>query len=70
MRSRALNTVFNRALVDPEYRQTLFVQLRRTLLEAGVPETEIGQLEALAPQSLDALAHALESVHTRVFAKD
>lgn len=69
MRSRALNMVFNRALVDSEYRQTLLFQLRRTLLEAGVPETEIGQLEVLAPRSLDALAHALESVHTRVFTK-
>ncbi len=70
MRSRALNMVFNRALVDSEYRQTLFAQLRRTLLEAGVPEVEIGQLEALAPRSLEALAHALESVHTRIFVKD
>ncbi len=70
MRSRALNMVFNRALIDSEYRQTLFIQLRRTLLEAGVPEAEIGQLEALAPRSLETLAHALESVHTRVFSND
>lgn len=66
MRSRALNLVFNRALVDPEYRQTLLTQLRRTLREAGVPEFEIGQLEVLAPGSLEALARALESIHTRV----
>ena len=66
MRSRALNMAFNRALVDPEYRQTLLSQLRRTLLEAGVPEVEIGQLEMLAPGSLEALAHALESVHTHI----
>lgn len=60
---------FNRALVDSEYRQTLLSQLRRTLLEAGVPEAEISQLEALAPGSLEALAHALEAVHTRAFAE-
>ena len=57
---------FNRALVDPEYRQTLLSQLRRTLLEAGVPEIEISQLEALAPGSLEALAHALESIRTHI----
>ncbi len=67
MRSRALNMVFNRALVDAEYRQMLLTQLRRTLREADVPELEIDQLEALAPSSLEALAHALESIHTRVF---
>ncbi len=67
MRSRALNMAFNRALVDPQYRLAFLFQLRRTLLEAGVPEDEIRQLEALAPDSLEALAHALEAVHTRAF---
>lgn len=67
MRSRALNTTFNRALVDPEYRRVLLYQLRRTLLEAGVPETEIQQLERLSPSSLEGLATALETVHVRSF---
>ncbi len=69
MRSRALNLAFNRALVDPGYRRAFFGDLRRTLLEAGVPEAEISQLEALAPDSLEALARALESVHVGSFSR-
>jgi len=69
MRSRALNLAFNRALIDPGYRQAFFQNLRRTLLEAGVPEAEISRLEALAPDSLETLAHALEEVHTGSFSR-
>jgi hypothetical protein len=64
MRSRALNFAFNRALIDAQYRARLFQDLRRTLLEAGVPEAEIAALERLAPNSLEALAKALETLHT------
>lgn len=67
MRSRALNSAFNRALVEPEYRQLLLLQLRRTLLEAGVAEDEIALLEARAPRTLDDLARALEVVHVESF---
>ncbi|ADI14639.1 hypothetical protein [Truepera radiovictrix] len=64
MRSRALNFAFNRALIDPQYRARLFRDLRRTLLEAGVPEAEIAALARLEPRSLEALAEALETLHT------
>ena len=67
MRSRALNLAFNRALTDTAYRQALLADLRRTLLEAGVPEGEIRPLEALAPHSLESLARALEHAHTTTF---
>ncbi len=63
MRSRALNMAFNRALIEPEYRQQLLSYLRATLLEAGVPENEIRQLEARGPGTLESLAQAMEYVH-------
>ncbi len=63
MRSRALNQAFNRALVDPEYRRQLLASLRRTLLEAGVPENEVALLERHAPTTLEHLAQAMEHVH-------
>lgn len=63
MRSRALNLAFNRALTDAAYRQALLLDLRRTLLEAGVLDAEIKRLEAHRPQSLEELAHALEAAH-------
>lgn len=69
MRSRALNMTFNRALVNPEYRQSLLYRLRRTLLEAGVPEDEIEQLERYAPDSLEGLASALEEIHVSSFSR-
>ena len=69
MRSRALNTAFNRALTDAGYRQAFFNDLRRTLLEAGVPEPEISVLEAFSPRSLEELANALERVHTGTFSR-
>lgn len=69
MRSRALNTAFNRALTDAAYRQAFFSDLRRTLLEAGVPESEISALEVLAPRSLEELAQALERVHSSTFSR-
>lgn len=68
MRSRALNLAFNRALTDAEYRQELLLNLRRTLLEAGVPEAEITSLEAHQPRSLEDLAQALEAAHIATFA--
>lgn len=68
MRSRALNLAFNRALTDAAYRQALLLDLRRTLLEAGVLESEIGKLEEHAPHSLESLAQALETVHEKTFA--
>ena len=67
MRSRALNLVFNRALVDTAYRGALLSNLRRTLLEAGVSETEVEPLEALAPRTLEELARALELTHAETF---
>ena len=67
MRSRALNLAFNRALVDTAYRQALLLDLRRSLLEAGVPEAEIAQLEAHAPGSFEGLAQALEAAHVETF---
>ncbi len=67
MRSRALNLAFNRALVDVAYRQALFLDLRRMLLEAGVPEAEIVSLEAHTPRSLEGLAQALEAAHVSTF---
>ncbi len=67
MRSRTLNLAFNRALSDAAYRQALLLGLRRTLLEAGVPEAEIKKLEAHAPHSLESLARALETVHEQTF---
>lgn len=63
MRSRALNLAFNRALIEPDYRRQLLAYLRRTLLEAGVPEGEVVQLEAHAPNTLEGLALAMEYVH-------
>ena len=63
MRSRALNLAFNRALIEPEYRRRLLAYLRQTLLEAGVPENEVRQLEAHGPTSLEGLAEAMEHVH-------
>lgn len=60
---------FNRALIDPEYRHVLLYRLRRTLLEAGVPETEVRLLEHLAPTSLEELADALETVHVTSFSR-
>ena len=68
MRSRALNSAFNRALVDAAYRQALVSDLRRLLLEAGVPEAEIASLEAHAPRSFEGLAQALEAAHASTFA--
>ncbi len=67
MRSKELNSVFNRALTDPPYRQNLFQNLRRTLLEAGVPEEEVDLLEVHAPRSLEQLARILEDVHIDSF---
>ena len=67
MRSRALNLAFNRALIDTAYRQALLLDLRRTLLEAGVPEAEIASLEAHVPRSFEGLAQALEAAHTATF---
>lgn len=63
MRSRALNLAFNRALIEPDYRRQLLAYLRQTLLEAGVPESEVAQLEAHAPTTLEGLALAMEDVH-------
>ena len=67
MRSRALNLAFNRALIDAAYRQVLLLDLRRTLLEAGVPEAEISSLELHAPHSFEGLAEALEAAHKETF---
>lgn len=67
MRSRALNLAFNRALIDAAYRHKLLRDLRRTLLEAGVPAGEIDELEGYAPSSLEGLARALEAAHTKTF---
>jgi hypothetical protein len=65
MRSHALNLAFNRALIEPDYRQRLLSFLRATLLEAGVPEAEITQLEACAPHNLESLAEAMEQIHVQ-----
>lgn len=67
LRSRALNLVFNRALVDTAYRGALLSDLRRTLLEAGVTEAEIVPLERYAPRTLEGLARALEQAHAATF---
>ncbi|ADI14378.1 hypothetical protein [Truepera radiovictrix] len=67
MRSRALNRVFNRALIDLEYRRSLLDNLRATLRAEGVPEHELRLLEALAPRTLRELAQALETVHAQTY---
>lgn len=67
MRSRALNRVFNRALIDLEYRQQLLTNLRSALLAAEVPDAEVRLLEELSPRSIRELAQALETAHNRTF---
>lgn len=70
MRSRELTSVFNRALIDSAYRQSLFGNLKRTLLEGGVPQDEVVALERLSPNTLDQLAEALEALHYSAFEQE
>jgi len=67
VRSKALNRVFNRALVDLEYRRELFADLRRMLAAEGVPERELRLLKDAAPQNIWQLAQVLEKMHASTF---
>ncbi len=67
MRSRALNRVFNRALIDLEYRRELLANLRSVLRQAEVPGDEIALMEGFSPKDIRELAQALEQLHVSSF---
>ena len=60
MTDARLKQLFNRAVTDSAFRDELFVNLRRVLLEHGVKEEIICTIEMRNPQTVQALAGVLE----------